>query len=95
MDAILYLLGKYGLDDPALDHGFFQNHNLQDLYEKLVTKGEKSVVDAIEVGVIIEETDIYDIENLLAETEKTDIIRVYTNLLDGSYNHLDAFKSHL
>ena len=94
MDAVLYLLGKYGLDDPALDPGLFQDSDLQDLYDELVAKGEKSLVDAIEVGVLIEVTDIEDIKNLLGQTDKTDIIRVYTNLLEGSYSHLEAFESH-
>jgi hypothetical protein len=94
MDAILYLLGKYGLEDPALTPGFFQNQDLQDLYDYLMLKGEKSLGDAIEVGVLIEETDIYDIEKLIGQTDKKDITQVYTNLLDGSYRHLEAFETH-
>ena len=95
MDAILYLLGKYDLEDPALGPGEFDNSDLQKLYNYLVAKGEASVVDAIEVGVTIEETDIEDITNYLNTTDKNDIINVYTNLLEGSYNHLEAFESHL
>ena len=94
MDAVLYLLGKYDLDDPALAPGLFQNAELQDLFELLVAKGEKSLVDAIEVGILIEKTDIEDIEILLGQTDKNDIIQVYSNLLDGSYSHLEAFESH-
>ena len=94
MDAVLYLLGKYGLDDPALDPGLFLNPDLQDLYDELVGKGETSLVDALEVGILIEETDIEDIENLIGQTDKEDIIQVYTNLLDGSYCHLEAFVRH-
>jgi len=44
MDAVLYLLGKYGLDDPALDPGFFLNPDLQDLYDALVAKGLPSLI---------------------------------------------------
>ena len=95
MDAVLYLLGKYGLDDPARDPGLFQDSDLQDLYDELIAKGETSLVDAIEVGVLIELTDIEDIETLIKQTKKKDIIQVYTNLLNGSYNHLEAFESHL
>jgi hypothetical protein len=39
--------------------------------------------------------DIGDIERMLGETNKSDITRVLTNLLDGSYNHLDAFNTQL
>ncbi len=95
MDAILYLLGKYGLEDPALVPGEFENHELQQLYDELVAKGVISIVDAIDVGILIEETDIEDIDFLRRQTDKNDIIQVYTNLLDGSYSHLDAFESHL
>lgn len=95
MDAVLYLLGKYELVDPALEPGLFQNEELQQLYDQLVAKGLTTVVDALEVGVIIEETDIDDLQTLLSQTEKVDITRVYSNLLDGSFNHLEAFYSHL
>jgi len=95
MDAILYLLGKYGLEDPAIAPGIFNDSDLQGLYDELVQKGELSVVDAVEVGVIIEQTDIDDITELLSQTDKTDIVRVYTNLLNGSYSHLAAFEKHL
>ena len=71
------------------------NPDLKDIYNDLVAKGEKSIADAIEVGVLIEETDIEDIKNLIDQTDKNNIIRVYTNLLDGSNNHLEAFMRHL
>ena len=95
MDAVLYLLGKYGLEDPALDRGVFENQDLQQLYDDLLAQGEVSLVDAIKVGIIIEETDIADITDYLTQTDKKDITTVYNNLLDGSYNHLAAFESLL
>ena len=95
MDAILYLLGKYDLTDPAIAPGVFENNELQILYDELVAKGQLSVIDALEVGVLIEETDIEDIVFLLEQTDNKDITQVYTNLLNGSYNHLDAFESNL
>jgi hypothetical protein len=96
MDAVLYLLGKYGLDDPASEQpGIFQNEDLQILYDNLVAQGEDSVLAAIEVGIYIEETDITDITSWRDLTDNPDIYRVYTNLLEGSYRHLAAFESHL
>ncbi len=47
------------------------------------------------MGVIIEETDIEDLEKALDLTVHRDIKRVYTNLMAGSYNHLAAFESKL
>jgi len=40
--------------------------------------------------------DIHDIEvEMLPFTNKPDIKQVLTNLLAGSYNHLDAFNANL
>jgi hypothetical protein len=47
------------------------------------------------VGATIEELDIVDLEERLAQTNNEYIIRVYTNLLAGSENHLRAFVSNL
>jgi hypothetical protein len=68
MDSFLNLLGKYGLEDPALAPGMFDNAELQELYDKLVATGENSIIEALEAGVIIEQTDIEDINNLLDQT---------------------------
>jgi hypothetical protein len=95
MDAVLDLLEKYGIEDPALGPGEFYNEDLQGLYNDLMAKGGLSLIDALEVGVIIEVTDIEDIEYYLKLTDNKDIIQVFTNLLNGSENHLAAFNSHL
>lgn len=91
-DAVLRLIVKYGLPDPVKPGiGEFTNQDLQDLYDDLIAKGLNSKLDALEVGVDIEVTDIADIEECMEHTDRTDILRVYGNLLDGSLNHLDAF----
>ena len=98
MDSIENLLDKYGLEDPVTDEeirGGFTNDELELMYNSLIEKGMLSLEDAIEVGVMIEEADIADLEEALAVTTHTDIERVYTNLLRGSNNHLTAFNSHL
>jgi hypothetical protein len=97
MDAIKRLLDKYGLSDPTEDMGVgeFQNMDLQVLYLDLIQKGSSSLVDALETGAAIEEIDIIDLKNYLAETDQWDIQRVYNNLLEGSKNHLRAFVSAL
>jgi hypothetical protein len=97
MDAIKTLLDRYGLGDPAAgnDIGVFTNGELQSLYYALIAKGTNSVRDAIEVGLIIEETDIEDLEKALKIAIHKDVKRVYTNLMAGSYNHLAAFESKL
>ena len=49
----------------------------------------------LEVGVIIEETDIDDLKAAIAVTDNKDILTVYGNLMNGSLNHLAAFNSHI
>ena len=97
MNAIKNMLDKYSLPDPAAGNGIgvFTNDYIQTLYETLFAKGKLSVIDALEVGVIIEETDIADLKDALAVTTHTDVDNVYANLLQGSYNHLSAFEYNL
>lgn len=97
MDAVKTLLDRYGIADPADGNaaGVFDNSELQALYGDLIQDGSVSLVDALEVGVEIEETDIADLNAGIASTKRKDIITLYSNLLAGSYNHLDAFKANL
>ena len=95
VDSIRTLLDRYGVEDPTLDKevGEFVDHHLQELYDLLVEKGSQSLADALYVGGEIEELDILDLEMLCDKTDKADIQRVYTNLMEGSENHLRAFVS--
>lgn len=97
MEAVLTLLEKYGLDDPsaALADGEFKDPGLQELYQELTSRGQESLQAALEVGALIEEIDIQDLEESLAGTSKPDITQVFSSLLNGSYNHLRAFVQTL
>jgi len=97
MDAIKTLLDRYGLPDPAAGKGVgeFNEPALQKLYDELSVQGSTSEVEALRVGVIIEETDIDDLNAAIASTKRKDIKTVYSNLLQGSLNHLKAFVSNL
>ena len=64
-------------------------------YNQLIARGSQSLAEAIQVGAAIEEIDILDLQERLAQTDNTDIQQVFTNLLNGSYNHLRAFVSNL
>jgi len=94
-DAVKSLLDFYGATDPVTDDtvGVFVNPDLQALYDQLVEQGSTSLTDALTVGTAIEEIDILDLQEYLAETDDPNIIMVYNNLLNGSYNHLNAFVS--
>lgn len=97
MDAILTLLNRYGLADPAAgnDPGEFTNPDLQALYDQLVTQGAASLQAAYQVGVTIEVTDIDDLDERLADVTHRDIRQVYLNLKSASQNHLRAFQRQL
>jgi hypothetical protein len=96
-EAVLAIIIRYGLDDPAAnsDMGEFNNTTLQNLYHQLIERGSQSLADALKVGGAIEEIDILDLEEHLAETSNQAIVNVYQNLLKGSRNHLRAFVSSL
>ena len=97
MDSALTLITTYGLVDPAAGNaaGVFTNSDLQSLYDQLVAQGSASQIAALQVGVLIEETDIADLETAISNTTKPDILRTYGNLLKGSQNHLSAFTNNL
>lgn len=98
MDAILELLNRYELEDPAKqdESGSFVNSDLQELYNDLTKIGTTSIVDALKVGAAIEEIDILDLKNALdADVDNQDITMVYENLMKGSRNHLRSFVKTL
>ena len=94
MNAMLYLIDTLNLVDPVGDNpeGVFQNEELQELYDELIDRGSISQEEALRVGALIEEVDIIDIQTELDEhATHEEVIRVYTNLLRASGNHLRAF----
>lgn len=95
MDALEGLIVKYGLEDPVVEDtiGYFDNNVFLDLYGELTEQGAESYCMALKVGIAIEELDIEDIEVALGDIEAKDATRVLNNLLNGSYNHLNAFTN--
>lgn len=96
MDAVDNLIARYRLTDPTpAGAGQFTYPELQSLYAELMALGSKSLEDALAVGVLIEQTDIADLKAALVTTRERPIRNVFSNLMDGSYNHLAAFTSAL
>lgn len=96
MNAVDGLISRYRLKDltpPAA--GDFSYVELRELYAALIEKGSLSLRDALEVGVMIEETDIEDLRAALLTARERPIRNVFGNLLNGSLNHLAAFRSWL
>jgi len=96
MDAILTLIDRYGLTDPAqAEPGIFTDPNLQVLYDALIARGGQSLSESYYVGGAIEEIDILDLQSRLAQTDNADIQQVFSNLARGSESHLRAFVNVL
>ena len=93
MDYISALLVTYGIKNPTIGKapGEFTNKSLADLYQTLVTKGKKSAIDALQIGILIEEKDLADLATLSKSVKKTDIKTAIAFLRKGSENHLRAF----
>lgn len=96
MDEVAELVGLYGLESPVLpEAGKFTDPELQELYDSLIAQGSVSIEEAIKVGIAIEELDIKDLQELISGTSDQNITTVYSNLLAGSYNHLESFTKQL
>jgi hypothetical protein len=98
MDALLYLIHTFGLEDPAGEHpeGVFENQELQKLYNDLIEKGSQSREEALRTGALIEEVDILDLQRELEESARNEeVVRVFQNLCNASGRHLKAFVAVL
>lgn len=97
MDAIKVLLDRYNITDPVGGNGpgVFTNQEIQNLYNDFVAEGSLSLVDALNVGVQIEQEDIEDLQIALTQVDNKDITTVYLNLLKASGKHLKAFTNVL
>lgn len=94
-DTLLKTAVKLGIDTSFLstEAGTFSNPEIQNLYDQLILSGSASTDAAVDVGILIEQTDIIDLQATINSTEISLLGGVYGNLLDASYNHLSAFES--
>jgi len=93
MDELKMLLDSFSIADPTIGNaaGVFSDTDLQALYNQLLAQGSISLAEAFRVGATVEEIDILDLQNRIAQTAQADILGVYTALENGSENHLRAF----
>lgn len=94
-DAVGTLLTRYGVSDPSAGRaaGGYTYPELQKAYDAWLAKGKTSVNAAYQVGIELEKADIADLEKAIAAATDADVKQVYTSLLKGSNNHLDAFEA--
>lgn len=97
MDEMGSLVTKYDLEDPVKydTRGIFTSPEMKKLYDELLAEGQKSRLDALKVGTMVEDLDIADLESLIKETDNDDIKIVYLNLVKGSRNHLRTFHGQV
>ena len=97
MDALKHLVQRYQMLDPVKTEqvGQFTDNSLTQLYQALIQRGQSSEIAALQVGALIEETDIQDLRKALANTQTPLLKQTYQNLLEGSYRHLQAFVRQL
>ncbi len=94
--AVLGLLTKYGIPDPAKSEpGVFTSPELQKLYDTLIAQGNTSLLDALIVWATIEDLDIYDLDTQMKNIDNADIATVYAELKRGSENHMRAFVRNI
>ncbi|MCF7688907.1 MAG: DUF2202 domain-containing protein [Cephaloticoccus sp.] len=75
--------------------GKFQTPEVQARYDALVKRGEVSLLEALQVGALIEEQDIADLRAMVHSTGSADLKSAATVLEAGSRNHLRAFVRNL
>lgn len=87
-----YNIGNYEM-------GTYSVPAIQDLYNQLYLKGIQSKKDALEVGCIVEVTDINDLDEYIdiavGSSAPSDIINTFISLRNGSYNHYWTFNDAL
>ncbi|NPA65792.1 MAG: DUF2202 domain-containing protein [Epsilonproteobacteria bacterium] len=81
-----------------MEMGKYDISHIQSLYDTLYAKGIQSAKDALEVGCMVEVTDINDLLHDIAVAQNsgaTDIVTAFEFLRDGSYNHYWSFDRGL
>ena len=80
----------------ALEPGKYAVPKIQELYDALYAKGSQSAQDALEVGCIVEVTDVDDLNRYIEIADgKEDLVETFEFLRSGSYNHYWAFDRAL
>ena len=81
-----------------LPMGRYDIEHIQNLYNSLKVKGEESIQDALEVGCMVEVTDINDLNPKIKRAQESgakDLEDIFIFLRSGSYNHYWAFDKGL
>ena len=94
MNLMAGVLKTYGIANPTtgLKAGVFKDKTLTALYAKIMKTAPNSYAEAMAAGVLIEKTDIIDLEKMISGFTQIDAKTVLNSLLSGSQKHLAAFS---
>jgi len=98
ISAVESLARKYGVALSPQRVGRYRNSHIQSLYNTLYKKGIRSTKDALQVGCMVEVTDINDLNKYIYQAQRagaSDVVQTYEFLRRGSYNHYWAFDRGL
>jgi len=100
IQTVELLASKYALENNSseLEAGTYDIALLQELYDSLIELGESSEQKALEVGCMVEVTDIDDLNTYILssqESNATDVTTAFEFLRDASYKHYWAFDKGL
>ncbi|MFM1900815.1 MAG: hypothetical protein RLZZ216_1391 [Cyanobacteriota bacterium] len=79
----------------GLPSGEYANTDLQNLYDDLLEQASIGTLEALQVGALVESTDIQDLQEAMLGLEDSALGRVYSHLLEGSERHLEAFTGQI
>jgi hypothetical protein len=91
-------LGYKDTDISNMQAGTYDIQTIQNLYDFLTAKGEESKQAALEVGCMVEVTDINDLLvdiQAAKDSNASDVVTAFEFLRDGSYSHYWAFDKGL
>jgi hypothetical protein len=97
ISEVQLLIDRYGLQGNRIGNASagYQNATIQSLYTTLVLQGDASLTGALEASLAVEERDIADLDHALGDTNRSDMIQVWSSLRQGSENHKSAFLRQL
>lgn len=95
MDMIMTILDAREIDYELLPEGEFADTALQAIYYAFREQGLLGLNEGFTIGATIEDLDIYDLQNFIAELEDSTMIDTYYTLICGSGNHMRGFVSNL
>jgi hypothetical protein len=78
--------------------GKYDIKKIQELYDSLIEHGKASKQAALEVGCMVEVTDVDDLDRYIQQAQDAganDVVTTFEKLRNGSYNHYWAFNRGL